>query len=55
MKSGSQPVRRVFLDQYSSLRKLGKGAFGDVYLVEDLSQQQMALKLIDKLKLSGEN
>ena len=29
------PVGTKFLDKYINKRKLGKGAFGDVFLVED--------------------
>ena len=43
----------MFLEKYTNKRKLGKGAFGDVYLVEDQQAVTMALKLIDKKKLSG--
>lgn len=44
-----------FMDKYVNKRKLGKGAFGDVFLVEDSEEQLFALKAIDKQKLSGEN
>ena len=39
-----------FLDRYISKKKLGKGAFGDVYLVEDSKGggELMALKMINK-------
>ena len=44
-----------FLDKYVNKRKLGKGAFGDVFLVENEEGLSMALKMIDKKKLQGEN
>jgi serine/threonine protein kinase len=36
----------MFLNRYKNKRRLGKGAYGDVYLVEDENAQQLALKLI---------
>ena len=36
----------MFLNKYKNKRRLGKGAYGDVYLVEDETGQQLALKLI---------
>jgi serine/threonine protein kinase len=45
----------IFLEKYVNKKKLGKGAFGDVFLVEDPSQQLFALKVIDKKKLEGDN
>ena len=45
-----------YLDRYINKKKLGKGAFGDVYLVEDSKGGElMALKMINKEKISGEN
>ena len=44
-----------FLDKYINKRKLGKGAFGDVFLVENEEGLSMALKMIAKKKLQGEN
>jgi serine/threonine protein kinase len=46
----------TFLGKYISKRKLGKGAFGDVFLVEDGDGgAQWALKVIDRKKMVGEN
>lgn len=36
----------MFLNKYKNKRRLGKGAYGDVYLVEDENAQLFALKLI---------
>ena len=45
-----------FLGRYINKKKLGKGAFGDVFLVEDSEGGEiMALKMINKKKLEGEN
>lgn len=49
-------VDSVFLGRYTSKRKLGKGAFGDVFLVEEQpGGPQFALKIIDRKKMEGEN
>ena len=49
-------VDSVFLGKYISKRKLGKGAFGDVFLVEEgAGGPRWALKVIDKKKMMGEN
>ena len=45
----------VFLNKYTNKKKLGKGAFGDVYLVEDQAGDLYALKMIEKSKLEGDN
>lgn len=45
----------VLLDKYTIKQKLGHGAFGDVYLVEDNSGRLMALKMIDQKKLNVEH
>lgn len=39
-----------FLDKYLSKRKLGKGAYGDVFLVEH-EGNSYALKIIDRKKM----
>ncbi len=44
----------VFLGKYASKRKLGKGAFGDVFLCQ-YNGEELALKVIDKKKMQGEN
>jgi serine/threonine protein kinase len=36
----------MFLGKYENKKRLGKGAYGDVYLVEDDKGTQYALKLI---------
>ena len=36
----------MFLNKYKNKRRLGKGAYGDVYLVEDGKGEIYALKLI---------
>ena len=41
--------------EYKNKKKLGKGAFGDVFLVEDGNKELFALKVIDKKKMSGDN
>lgn len=43
------------MNKYINKRKLGKGAFGDVFLVQDPDEQLFALKVIDRQKLTGEN
>lgn len=49
-------VQSTFLGGlYTNKRKLGKGAFGDVFLVEDGKKELYALKVIDKQKLEGQN
>ena len=35
MKNTRTPMGAKFLDRYINKKKLGRGAFGDVYLVED--------------------
>ena len=52
----SKPMGTKFLGRYINKKKLGKGAFGDVFLVEDSEGGEiMALKMINKKKLEGEN
>lgn len=41
--------------EYKNKKKLGKGAFGDVFLVENSKKELFALKVIDKKKMSGDN
>jgi serine/threonine protein kinase len=36
----------MFLEKYKNKKRLGKGAYGDVYLVEDEKGTLYALKLI---------
>ena len=50
-----QAVGVKFLNKYTNKQKLGKGAFGDVYLVEDDSGKLSALKMIDKKKIQAEH
>lgn len=51
----SKKKATVYLEKYTSKRKLGKGAFGDVFLVQDPLGTLFALKLINKKKMSGDN
>ena len=45
----------MFLDKYKNKRRLGKGAYGDVYLVEDEKNgAQLALKLISVKMIEAE-
>lgn len=41
----------MFFDKYINKRKLGKGAFGHVYLVEDKQGKEYAMKLISREKI----
>ena len=41
-----------FLDKYVGKKKLGKGAYGDVFLVEH-EGNNYALKIIDRKKMEG--
>lgn len=41
----------VILGKYKNKRKLGKGAYGDVLLVEDPNGKEIALKMISKKML----
>lgn len=41
----------MFFEKYSNKRKLGKGAFGHVYLVEDKQGKEYAMKLISRDKI----
>lgn len=41
----------VFLGKYKNKKRLGKGAFGDVLLVEDEDGKEVALKMITKKML----
>ena len=44
----------MFLEKYKSKRKLGRGAYGDVYLVEDNKGTSYALKLISVKMIQAE-
>ena len=39
---------KPFIPDYILLKKCGRGAYGDVWLAQDLSHRQVALKIIDK-------
>jgi serine/threonine protein kinase len=38
----------MILQKYKNKRKLGKGAYGDVLLVEDPDGKELAIKMINK-------
>ena len=44
----------MFLGEYKNKRKLGRGTYGYVYLVEDRQGKEYALKLICKDAISEE-
>lgn len=44
----------MFLEKYKNKRRLGKGAYGDVYLVEDEKGSLFALKLISVKMIEAE-
>jgi len=44
----------MFLNKYKNKKRLGKGAYGDVYLVEDEKGTQLALKLISVKMIEAE-
>ena len=44
----------MLLEKYRNKRRLGKGAYGDVLLVEDPEGKQCAIKLISKKSLNKE-
>ena len=44
----------MFLEKYKNKRRLGKGAYGDVYLVEDDKGAPYALKLISVKMIQAE-
>jgi serine/threonine protein kinase len=44
----------MFLNKYKNKRRLGKGAYGDVYLVEDEKAELLALKLISVRMIENE-
>lgn len=44
----------MFLEKYRNKRRLGKGAYGDVYLVEDEKGAAYALKLISVKMIESE-
>lgn len=41
----------IILEKYKNKRRLGKGAYGDVLLVEDPEGKDFALKMISKKTL----
>lgn len=41
-------VMSIILGKYKNKRRLGKGAYGDVLLVEDPEGKEFALKIISK-------
>ncbi len=47
-------VYRTAFSEYRQVKKLGEGGCGTVYLVEDGSGQQHALKLLDRTKTTAE-
>ena len=48
-------AQSVFMGKYTNKKKLGKGAYGDVFLVTDPQGELFALKVIDKKKLEGDS
>lgn len=48
-----RPVGFKFLDRYTNKQKLGKGAFGDVYLVEDQNGKLLAMKMMDRKRMES--
>ena len=44
----------MFLEKYKNNKRLGKGAYGDVYLVEDGKGTEYALKLISVKMIEAE-
>jgi serine/threonine protein kinase len=44
----------VILGKYKNKKRLGKGAYGDVLLVEDSNGQEFAIKMISKRSLNKE-
>lgn len=56
MEGRRQSGTAGMLGNYKVKRKLGKGAFGDVFLVELEEKRLLALKVIDRKRMmSGEN
>ena len=39
------------LDRFRNVKKIGRGAFGQVFLIEDEAKNQFALKVIEKIKI----
>ena len=51
-----KPAERVGLDSFKFYRKIGEGAFGEVYIVKKgKSEKLYALKAIKKQKVLGTN
>lgn len=50
----SHKYHLMFFDKYKNKRGLGKGAFGQVYLVEDQQGKEYAMKLISKAAIQKE-
>jgi len=44
----------MFLEKYKNKRRLGRGAYGDVYLVENEKGELFALKLISVKMIEAE-
>lgn len=45
----------MLLDKYEIIKRLGKGAFGDVVLAEDKEKNKYAIKMIALKSFEGEN
>jgi serine/threonine protein kinase len=45
----------MILGKYEILKRLGKGAFGEVVLVEDKDKKKYAVKMIPFKSFSGDN
>ena len=42
------------IEEYKTIKKLGRGAFGTVYLVQDEEGNQFAIKELDKRRIARE-
>ena len=52
VKKVEAPQRKISLDQFDIGKKLGRGRFGDVFLVQDkVTGLIMAMKIINKKEL----